>query len=153
MDIRSYLDQMGVDYRWSHHDPAYTAQQIAHAEHISGNKVVKPVLVRADDHFVLCALPAGYCIDVEQLRSELRADEVDLTDESALAQICRDCELGAEPPIGKLFGVPTVMDDSLRRQPEVMFQAGTHEDAVVMTLDDYLKLAEPQIAHFARPRN
>jgi len=152
MDLRWYLDQMGIRYHWSHHDTAYTAQDMARKEDVSGKKVVKPVLVEADGQFVLCALPASHFIDMEELRRELNAREARLADEPQIAQLFADCELGAEPPVGRLFGIATVMDDSLARQDEVIFQAGTHQDAVRMSIQDYLRLAQPRIAHFGRPR-
>jgi Ala-tRNA(Pro) deacylase len=153
MDIRSYLDEMGVHYQWSKHEPAYTAQQVAQAEHTSGRRVIKPVLVRADGAFVMCALPAGYLIDMQELREALDATKVDIADESELGRMCGSCELGAEPPIGKLFGLPTLMDASLEDEEEVLFQAGTHQDAVRMHFSDYWRLAQPAIGQFAHPRH
>jgi Ala-tRNA(Pro) deacylase len=68
-----------------------------------------------------------------------------------MRQLFEDCEAGAEPPIGRLYGMTTVMDESLSRGNQVMFQAGTHRDAVEMSLADYRRLAQPEMAHFGRP--
>lgn len=153
MNLRTFLEEQGIRYDWLHHDAAYTAQDLAMREHIPGRKVVKPVVVQADGQFVLCALPAAYHIDLDQLRQELHAREAHLADESQFGPIFRECELGAEPPIGKLFGLPTVIDDSLTQQEQVTFQAGTHSDAVTISVRDFLKLTEPtKIAHFGKPR-
>ena len=152
MDLRNYLDRLGVRYRWMHHDTAYTAQGLAQAEHVSGKRVVKPVVVEADGQFVLCALPAALYVDMERVKEELHADEARLADEQTLAQLFGDCELGAEPPIGRIFGMPTLMDDSLQSQDEVVFQAGTHEEAVGMSLADYMRMARPKVGHFAKQR-
>jgi Ala-tRNA(Pro) deacylase len=151
MNLPSYLDDQGVKYRLSHHDMTYTSQDLAQAEHISGRNVIKPVLVRADGQFVLCALPATHKVDLLELRDQLRVKEVSLADESSLQKCFPDCELGAEPPIGRLWGVPTVMDEALTSDDYVMFQAGTHDQAVSMTLAEYRRVAQPEIAHFARP--
>jgi Ala-tRNA(Pro) deacylase len=153
MNLRSQLDQLGVSYQWLLHDRALMAQKLAQEEHVSGKRVIKPVLVRADNAFVLCALPASYYIDMDRLGRELGAREARIVDEKELQNVFPECELGAEPPMGWLFGVPTVMDDSLCRQEEVVFQAGTHEEAVSMSLSDYMKVARPKIAHFARPKS
>ena len=150
MTLQSYLDEMGVPYKLSHHPTTYTAQDLAAVEHISGGKVIKPVVVKADGKFMLCALPASYRVDVSALREELNAREVTLVDEQTLGEIFHDCELGAEPPIGRLYGLSTLMDDSLEKDAQVTFQAGTHRDAVTMSLRDYIRLTEPQITHFAR---
>lgn len=153
MDLRSHLDSLGVQYATLHHDPIYTSQRLAQEEHVSGKKVVKPVLVQADGAFVLCALPASYYIDLERLSRELGASEAHLAPEEELSKVFEDCELGAEPPMGWMFGVPTVMDDSLCRQDEVVFQAGTHEEAIRMSLRDFMNVVRPKVAHFAIPRD
>jgi Ala-tRNA(Pro) deacylase len=150
MNLQSYLDEMGVHYRASKHEDAFTAQDLAAAEHIPGRKVIKPVVVRADGEFVMCALPASYKIDLGELRQQLQCEEVQLADEDALQEIFQDCELGAAPPIGRLYGLPTLMDESLFADDRVTFQAGTHCDAVTMTLADYRRVAQPEVAYFGR---
>ena len=152
MDLRNYLDQMGVQYAWRHHDVAYTAQDLAMREHISGRSVVKPVMVAADGQMVLCALPASSYIDMEQLREELHAQVAELANEHDFSHLFGDCETGAEPPIGELYGLPTVMDDSLMRAEQLTFQAGTHCDAVTISTRDYMRLAHPTIGHFGKNR-
>ena len=150
MSLQSYLDELGVHYRVSRHDETYTAQDLAAAEHISGRQVIKPVIVQADGQFVMCALPASYRVDLDELREQLLADHVQLADESALREKFPDCELGAAPPIGRLYGMPTVMDESLFADDKVTFQAGTHCDAVTMSLADYRRVAMPEVAYFGR---
>jgi Ala-tRNA(Pro) deacylase len=150
MNLPTYLDQMGIRYHLSHHPVAYTAQDMAAKEHVSGHQVIKPVVVEADGAFVMCALPASCRIDLDELRDQLQARQVRLADETAVGRLFAECELGAEPPIGRLFGLPTLMDESLISSNQVMFQAGTHQDAVWMTLADYRRAAQPEIAHFGR---
>jgi len=149
MDLRSYLDQHSVAYEWLSHPDVYTAQQLAEHEHTPGDSVVKPVVIEADGRCVLCALPASYRVDLQELQRELRADEVQLASEEKLRELFGECELGAEPPIGALFGMPMVMDESLFADDEVTFQAGTHQNAVRMSFFDFFRLARPRVAHFA----
>jgi Ala-tRNA(Pro) deacylase len=151
MNLPSYLDDHGCTYRLSHHSETYTSQDLAQAEHVSGKSVIKPVLVKADGQFVMCALPASHKVDLMELRQQLRCKEVSIADESQLQQVFKDCELGAEPPIGRLWGLPTLMDESLTSDDMVMFQAGTHDQAITMTLAEYRRIAQPEMAHFARP--
>ena len=151
MNLQSFLDDMGSNYHMSRHESAYTAQDLAAMEHISGRKVIKPVIVQADGQFIMCALPACYRVDLNELRQQLQADQVKLAEESKLRELFPDCELGAEPPIGRLYGMMTLMDESLVADDRVMFQAGTHSDAVWMTLAEYRRIAQPEMAHFGRP--
>jgi len=151
MNVQSLLDQLDIKYRVSHHPTAYTAQMLAEAEHVPGRKVIKPVVVLADGEFVMCALPACYRVDLNELREQLQADQVKLVEEPKLTELFPDCEVGAAPPIGRLYGMTTLMDESLVADDRVTFQAGTHEDAVTMSLADYRRVAQPEMAHFGRP--
>jgi Ala-tRNA(Pro) deacylase len=112
--------------------------------------VIKPVIVNADGQFFMCALPASHKIDFEELKRQLEANYVSLVTEEQLAELFPDCELGAEPPIGRLYGMTTLMDGSLIHDDRVTFQAGTHEDSVTMTLADYRRVAQPELAYFGR---
>ena len=150
-NLQSYLDELGVSYRVSHHPTAYTAQMLAEAEHVPGRKVIKAVVVQADGHFVMCALPACYRVDLGELKDQLQADDVKIADERTLAELFPGCPIGAAPPIGRLFGMTTLMDESLIADDRVTFQAGTHEDAVTMSLMEYRRVAQPEVAHFGRP--
>lgn len=149
MDLQSYLDRFNVRYQITEHPVVYTSQGLAQAEHVSGHQVIKPVLVEADGQLILCALPACDRVDLEALREELEAEDVRLAHEEDLRQVFRGCELGAEPPIGALFGLPTIADESLMGQRKVTFQAGNHREAVTMTMEDYRRLAQPGVGHFA----
>jgi Ala-tRNA(Pro) deacylase len=149
MDLQSYLDRFNVRYLVTEHPVSYTAQSLAQAEHVSGYQVIKPVLVEADGQMILCALPACDRVDLEALRDDLEVDRVRLVEESALREVFLGCELGAEPPIGALFGLPTIADESLLTQRKVTFQAGNHHEAVTMSMDDYRRLAQPGVGRFA----
>ncbi len=151
MNVQNYLDEMGARYALSQHDPAYTAQALAESEHISGRLVIKPVIVRADGRFVLCALPACYRVDLGKMRDLLNASEVSLVEESMLGDLFPDCELGAQPPIGRMFGLTTFMDSSVFDDEKVTFQAGRHDLAITMPLSDYRRVSQPRIAQFGRP--
>jgi Ala-tRNA(Pro) deacylase len=150
MDLREHLDQLGVRYEWLKHRKAHSAQSLALKEDVPAENVIKPVLVKIDGEFVLCALPASCRVDLGRLQMELGAEETRLADEKDLSSLCTDCELGAEPPIGWLFGLPTLMDESIFDDATVTFQAGTHRDAVTMKVMDYYRLAKPVVGHFGR---
>ena len=150
MTLQDYLDEMDVHYRLTSHPTSYTSQDMAAHEHVSGRKVVKPVLVEADGQTYLCALPASARIDMEQLRGQIHAKDVRLVGEDQLREWFPDCEVGAEPPIGRLYGLPTLMDESLFQDDQVTFQAGTHNLAVTMSMADYRRVAQPEVGNFSR---
>lgn len=150
MNLQSFLDEMGVQYHLSQHARTYTAQDLAAIEHVPGRNVIKAVVVKADGQFVMCALPATHRVDLNELRQQLQAQDVRLADENKLSELFPDCELGAEPPIGRIFGMTTLMDESLISDDRVTFPAGSHCDAVTMSLAEYRRVAQPELAYFGR---
>jgi len=151
MTLPDFLDLQGVSYRLSQHRTAYTSQDLAAAEHVSGRKVVKPVVVEADGRFVLCALPASRKVDLPILRQTLNAADVQMVEERTLNRLFPGCDLGAEPPIGNMYGLPTLLDESLIGADDVTFQAGTHEDSVTIRFADYRRVSNPRVESFSKP--
>lgn len=149
MKVVEFLDSKGVYYEMSQHRPAFTAQQMAAEEHVPGMAVAKPVVVRADKTFYLCVLPACCKIDFDALRQALKAKRAALADEDEMAGLFDDCTLGSEPPFGHLYGLETLMDASLEEDAFIVFQAGTHELAIRMDMDDYKALARPRILRYS----
>jgi Ala-tRNA(Pro) deacylase len=149
MKVLEFLDHQGVHYEMSRHRPTFTAQQMAAEEHVPGMNVAKPVVVCADGTYYLCVLPACCKIDMDELKNSLGVRKITLADENEMSTLFPDCTLGAEPPFGHLYGLETLMDQTLRDDPYIIFQAGTHELAIQMDMDDYLRLAGPRIMKFS----
>lgn len=149
MKVVDFLNEKSADYEVMQHRPTFTAQQMAAEEHVPGMCVAKPVVVRADSTYYLCVLPASCKIDLDGLKAQLGVARVELADESELAQLFPDCALGAEPPFGGLYGLETIMDKTLEEDEFLVFQAGTHEEAVKMDMAEYRRLAEPKVLSFS----
>lgn len=149
MRVIEFLDKSGVDYRVTEHPPAFTAQQMAAAEHEPGKYVAKPVIVKVDGKCIMCVLAACYKIDLGALKNQLGAKSVELAEENEIGRIFPDCELGAEPPFGNLYDMPTVMDKALEKDDHIKFQSGTHDRAVRMAMRDYRKLVKPRVLEFS----
>ena len=149
MRVIEFLDKSAVRYEVTEHPPAFTAQQMAAAAHEPGQYVAKPVVVKADGEYMMCVLPACYKIDMGSLKSQLGVKSVELAKEKEIGKIFDDCELGAEPPFGNLYDLRTIMDKTLESDDHITFQAGTHEKAIRMSMDDYKKLVEPKVLEFS----
>ena len=149
MQITEYLDKSAIQYEVSEHEPTFTAQEMAAVEHEPGKYVAKPVIVKADGKNIMCVLAACYKIDLGALKKQLGAKSVDLTDEKEIASVFEDCELGAEPPFGNLYDMPVIMDKALEKDDHITFQAGTHDKAIRIDMDDYRKLVKPKVLGFS----
>lgn len=149
MQITEFLDKSAVNYEVSEHTPTFTAQEMAAEEHEQGQYVAKPVIVNVDGKNMMCVLSACCKIDLGALKNELGAQSVDLADEKEIGKIFDDCELGAEPPFGNLYDLPVIMDKTLEDDDHIMFQAGTHDKAIKMSMADYRKLVKPKVLEFS----
>jgi Ala-tRNA(Pro) deacylase len=145
MYVEAYLVSRGARYERLTHHPVMTAQRLASAEHITGKHVAKPVVVRIDDEYVMCVVPADAQIDLERVAGILGVSTANLATESEMTELFPDCEVGAEPPIGAMYGLPTLMDPRLEGDFYVIFQAGRHTDAIRMRLADFEAVADPMI--------
>ena len=148
MRLMELLDKEHINYRVTEHRPTFTAQNFAAEEHEPGKFVAKPVIIKADDKYLMCVLPAPFKIDFDALKRQLGAKTVALAEEKDIADIFPDCDLGAEPPFGNLYQLPTVIDKSLTRDDHIKFQGGTHERAVTMSMEDYKRLVNPTVLDF-----
>ena len=149
MTIKEYLDRHSVRYEMIGHVPTFTAQQMAAEMHIKGLNIAKPVVVRADNEIYMCVLPACSKIDIDHLKEQVNASEVELLSEKELAKLFPECQLGAEPPFGSLYGLTTIMDASLEDDYDITFQAGNNDKAIKMTMQDYKKLVHPCVMDFS----
>ena len=149
MKVVEFLDNNSAKYEVTRHQPTYSAQQMAAAEHVSGREVAKPVLIKADGKYYMCVLPACCKVDLDALKQDLRVEQVALAGEDEMSKLFADCELGAEPPFGNLYGLETLMDESLQADDHIVFQGGTHELAIKMAMADYKKLVSPQVMSFS----
>lgn len=143
--ILDYLEENAVEVEWVEHDRAVSALNLARSLNLRGQELAKPVIVVADDVFTICVLPANRTLDLVLLEEALGADSVRLAEEEEFADLFGDAELGAEPPFGKLYGMPVVLDSTLSEQETIVFRAGSHVDAVALPMEEYLDLEEPQI--------
>ena len=149
MKVIEFLDNQAAEYEILHHRPVFTAQQMAAEEHVSGMNVAKPVVVKVDGEPFMCVLPACCKVDLDLLKRQMNAKQVELADEADMAKLFPDCELGAEPPFGDLYGLKTLMDSTLETDEFIVFQGGTHQEAINMKLAEFKRLAQPQIVSFS----
>ena len=127
------------------HPIAYTAQDVAAVEHVSGKVVAKVVVAMANAQPVMLVVPANLRIDLDKAKRNLKVPDLRLASEQEFAGLFADCEVGAMPPFGNLFGLPVYVDRSLTADPEIIFQAGTHTDTVKMRYSDFQRLVKPEV--------
>ncbi len=136
--IDRYLKQHHLAYEHTVHSRTVTAQRLAAAEHVTGDRIAKPVVVSVDGVLALAVVSATEKVDTEALRRATGAEKVDLVPEAVFEGRFAPCEVGAEPPLG-LFGMPMYVDAHLAREPWIVMRAGTHEDAIRIDTSAWLR--------------
>jgi Ala-tRNA(Pro) deacylase len=145
--IKNFLDKEKVKYEIAEHPLAYTASEVAGAQHVPGKKMIKSVIVKADSDFVMCVLPAIHRVDFAKLKKVLGSSKIELADEEEIATLFPDYDVGAEPPFGQLYGLKVIADSILEEDEEIIFNAGTHTDVVKMKFADFKRIVNPTLAN------
>lgn len=146
-----YLDNHGIRYAHTTHSLAYTAKEVAAAEHIPAHRMSKTVICRDKGGYSMVVIPADSYVDLEQLRTAIGAATVYVAEENELYRLFPEAELGAMPPFGPLFNLRVYLDRQVADQEFIAFNAGTHRDVVHMRVADFKYLVGPVIGNFCRP--
>jgi Ala-tRNA(Pro) deacylase len=149
MSIRDYLRNCRVPFETLLHGPMPSATRVAHSLHVPGRQVAKSVLLRAGEGYVLAVLPATHRVDLGRIGEVLAARDIRLATEDELERVFVDCERGAVPPFGKLYGVPTVVDTTLAGCAEIVVEGNARHEGVRMRYRDYEAVERPTRARFA----
>lgn len=143
--LKKYLEENGVAYEVITHGEAFTAQEIAAAMHVKGGMLVKVVLLKGEKGLIMAAIPADRVVDIASLRDELGLRLAALARENEFKDVFPDCEVGTMPPFGNLYGIPVYVDKALSGYGDIVFQAGTHYEAIKMRYADFEWLVSPQV--------
>jgi Ala-tRNA(Pro) deacylase len=150
--LKDYLDSAGAAYSGHPHRVAYTSQEIAQSAHFPGRQMVKSVILKTDDQqLIMAVLSANDAANLDILRDEIGCRTLRLASESEFNDSFPTCTTGAMPPFGNLFNVPTYCEAKLAENVEIEFNGGAHYQTIRMRFDDYRRLVNPKMVHFAQP--
>lgn len=147
--LKEYLDSHKVKYITISHSPVYTAQQIAASAHIPGKELAKTVMVKIDGRMAMAVLPASYRVDFDLLKEAAGASSLELAGEDEFKDLFSDCEIGAMPPFGNLYGMDVFVAASLAEDADIAFNASSHSELVQLSYKDFERLVEPKVVKFS----
>ena len=150
--MAEYLDKNSIKYIALTHSPAYTATEIAQIAHVPGKEVAKTVMVNVDGKMCMAVLSSSYMVDFGALQKSLQVTDVELATESDFKELFPECEVGAMPPFGNLFGCDVIVDRSLTGDHEIVFNAGNHRELIRMAYADFERLVKPRVLSFGWKR-
>ena len=146
--LKEFLDQNQIKYINVVHSPAYTAQEVAQSAHVTGKEFAKVVIVELDGEMAMVVLPATRKVVLQDLRELTGSDEVKFACEEEFKERFPDCETGAMPPFGNLYGMDVYAAESLGENEEIAFNAGSHIEVIKMSFRDFDRLVHPRVMSF-----
>jgi len=150
--LEEFLDSHNIRYVTIKHSTAYTAQEIAASAHISGKQLAKTVMVKVNGEMAMAVLPASDKVDFDLLKEAAGASKVELASEQEFKDKFSECEVGAMPPFGNLYGMESFVTESLAEDEEIAFNSGSHTELIKMSYKDFEALVKPKIGRFSSKR-
>lgn len=147
--LKDFLDTQKIKYETIVHSEAYTAQEIAASAHISGKELAKTVIVKIDGKMAMAVLPASYRVNLELLKQVVGAKIVELAGEQEFKDRFPECDIGAMPPFGNLYGMDVYVAEKLKEDEEIAFSAGSHSELLKLSYADFERLVKPKVAKFS----
>jgi len=146
--LKDFLDREKVKYITIRHSPAFTAQEVAQSVHITGKELAKTVIVELDGKMAMTVLPADRKVVLQDLREVTGCDQVKFASEEEFRKRFPDCETGAMPPFGNLYGMEVFLAESLTSHHEIAFNAGSHTEVIRLAFEDFERLVQPKVVSF-----
>ena len=147
--LKEFLDSHNIKYVVISHSRAFTAQETAASAHVPAKELAKTVMVKMNGKMAMAVLPASCKVDVDLLKKDTGAATIEIANEKEFKDLFPDCEIGAMPPFGNLYGMDVFVAESLTEDKEIAFNAGSHRELVKMTYKDFEKLVKPKVITFS----
>ncbi len=144
--LKAFLNANAVKYVTIRHSEAYTAQEIAASAHVPGKELAKAVMVRLDGKMAMAVVPASHRVDFRLLQAVSGARKAELAQEKEFRDLFPECDPGAMPPFGNLYGMAVYCADTLAEDNEIAFNACSHTELIRLSFKDFERLAQPKIA-------
>lgn len=151
--LKEMLDEAKIPYEVYKHALAYTAQETAAKQHVSGNELAKVVMLEADDELVMGVIRGNDKISLHAVEDSLGVRNARLATEDEFISRFPECEIGAMPPFGNLFGVKVYVDPALEKDEYIYFNAGNHVQTVRLKYKDFARLVQPQVVRLVGERS
>lgn len=147
-NLKEYLNSQGVKYQSILHPRTVTTPETAESTRISGKEMAKTVILKLDGELVMAVLRANQKVNLEDLQDVTGSETVEVASEEEFKNLFPDCEVGAMPPFGNLYGMEVFVCAPLANNEGIAFNAGTHAEVIKMAFSDYMRLVEPKVLDF-----
>ncbi len=146
--LLDYLQGNDIPFQIIHHPVAFSSSKIAHLAHVHGKEMAKPVILKIQGRLCMVVIPANRKVNLTRIKALFGTQDVELAAESEFVKRFPDCDMGAMPPFGNLYGMDEIISDELSQDDEIVFNAGTHTELIKMKYRDFESLVHPKIVNF-----
>lgn len=143
--LAEYLTSNHVQYKMIPHSEAYTASETSQVAHVSPRNLAKTVIVRTPEKMIMVVVESDHQLDLKKLRKAIHESHLDIAKETEFTDEFPDCEMGAMPPFGNLYGMEVFVSDVLAKDDRIAFNAGSHTELFEISFEDFKKLTKPKI--------
>jgi Ala-tRNA(Pro) deacylase len=151
--LKEFLDGNHVKYISIAHSQAFTSQEIAASAHIPGKELAKTVMIKVDGKMAMAVIPASQKVDFGLLKGVTGGQKVELATEDEFRYKFPECEIGAMPPFGNLYGMEVFVTECLAEDETIAFNAGSHTELIKLAYSDFYRLVMPKVGKFASKRD
>lgn len=147
--LKEFLERQGVKYVSLTHSRAYTAQETAQSVHLPGQELAKTVMIKINGKMAMAVLPAPEKVDFDLMRGVAGTENIQLADENEFKSLFPECEAGAMPPFGNLYGMDVYVEKSLSKDEDICFNAGSHTELLRLRYKEFERVVHPRQARFS----
>lgn len=147
--LKEFLEGNKIKYETISHPEVYTAQEIAASAHIPGKELAKTVVVKIEGRMAMAVLPASHKVDFDRLKEAAKTKKVELASEEEFKEMFPECEIGAMPPFGNLYGMEVFVTESLSEDEKIAFNAGSHKELIRLSYKDFERTVKPKVIEFS----
>jgi Ala-tRNA(Pro) deacylase len=139
--LMSYMNDNHIKYEVCMHPLSHSSAETARVAHVPMDRLAKSVVLEDEEGYVMVVLPANRRVHLGEVSRMLRRP-LRLANEGEFVRLFDDCAPGAVPPVGRAYGLTTILDESLAEAPEVYFEAGDHLALIHLDPDQFMTLMQ-----------
>ncbi len=138
--VKKFLEKTKIKYEILEHKTVYTAVDKSSTLHVPAKQVGKTLVVKLDSKLGIVLIPADRNLDKNKLKKVAKAKKIDFVSERVIKNKLKGVKVGAVPPLGSLWKLPTFVDRALMNNPKIIINAGLPTLSLRLTPSAYRAL-------------
>lgn len=149
-EIKKLLEKNQVKYQTFEHKPVFTSEEAAEVRGTDIKQGAKALIMLADKKPIMLVVSAAYKVDIKKFKKLFKIKDLRMATAGEVEQLTQGVKIGAVPPFGNIFGMPTYVDKTLAENKTIAFNAGLHSRSIEMAYKDFIEVIKPRVSSFSR---